>query len=97
MARRRQERESLELAAFLRRMGRALVKRARGGDMDALVALVDSRDALNAAIVAAAQALHYDYHDDHSGGYSWGEIARELGITRQAARQRFGREGDDEE
>lgn len=96
MTRQRKHREALELAAFLRRMGRALVRRARDGDMDALVALVDSRDALNAAILEAARALHYEFHDDHSGGYSWGEIARELGMTRQAARQRFGREGDDE-
>ena len=96
MARRRQHREALELVGFQRRMARALVKRAREGDLDALVALVDARDAFNAAIVAAAQALHYDYHDVHSGSYSWGEIARELGITRQAARQRFAREDDEE-
>lgn len=97
MTRPKKSRESLELAGFLRRMSRALVVRARGGDLDALEALVDARDSMNAAIVAAAQALHYDYHDAHSGAYSWGDIARTLGITRQAARQRFRREGDDEE
>lgn len=87
MTRRRKDREALELAGFLRRMGRALVRRAADGDMDALAALVQSRDALDAAIGDAARALHYDFHQP----YSWGEIARELGITRQAAQQRFGR------
>lgn len=27
----------------------------------------------------------------HAAGYSWTEIGRELGVTRQAARQRWGR------
>lgn len=87
MVRRRKEREALELAGFLRRMSRALVRRAADGDLDALVALVESRAALDAAIVDAAQALHYDYRTP----YSWAEIAREIGITKQAAHQRFGK------
>lgn len=87
MTRRKKDREALELAGFLRRMARALVRRAAGGDLDALAALVESRDALDAAIGDAARALHYDFHQP----YSWGEIARELGISRQAAQQRFGK------
>jgi hypothetical protein len=68
-------------------MGRALVRRAADGDLDALAALVESRDALDAAIGDAARALHYDFHQP----YSWTEIGREVGITRQAAQQRFGK------
>jgi hypothetical protein len=87
VTRRRKSREALELASFLRRMARALVRRAGEGDLDALTALVQSRDALDTAIGDAARALHYDFRDP----YSWGDIARELGITRQAAQQRFGK------
>lgn len=87
MTRRRKEREAPELAGFLRRMARALVRRAAAGDLEALAALVESRDALDVAIGDAARALHYDFTQP----YSWGEIARELGISRQAAQQRFGK------
>lgn len=85
MTRRRKHREALELASFLRRMGRALVRRSGEGDVLALVALVETVDYLEGSIVEAAQALYYD-----SGlGLTWGDIGRELGISRQAARQRF--------
>lgn len=89
MTRQRKHREALELASFLRRMGRALVRRAGDGDVLALVALVESREALDQAIVEAAQALHYDSPLQAT----WGAIGRELGMTRQAARQRFERKG----
>lgn len=89
MTRRRKDREALELASFLRRMARALVRRAAAGDLDALVALVESRNAIDNAISDAARALH-DWDDPGThAGYSWSEIGRELGITRQAAQQRF--------
>src|SRR5690349_2760645 len=90
MAKRRQDREALELAAFLRRMGRALVRRAGDGDLDALVALVDSRAALDVAIGDAARALHTWRVDGVHDGYSWAEIGRAVGISKQAAQQRFG-------
>lgn len=81
--------EAPEIAAFQRRMARAMVRRAVDGDLETLSALVDTQRAIDAALGQAARALH-------ESGYSWTEIARELGTTRQNARQRFGREGDDQ-
>lgn len=83
----RKYREAPELAAFLRRMGRALVRRAGEGDLEALSALLDSIAALEAAAGEAARALV----DPDGPAYSWGEVGREVGMTRQAARQRWGK------
>jgi hypothetical protein len=70
------------MEAFIRRTLRALTRRAAEGDPEALVALVHLRAQITEEIPAAARGLH-------AFGYSWGWIARELGITRQAAQQRF--------
>jgi hypothetical protein len=78
------------MAAFLRRMARAMARRAADGDLEALSAMAEARAALDAATVEAARGAH-------SWGYSWTEIGRELGITRQAARQRFAQDGADSE
>ena len=72
------------MAAFVGRIARAMVRRAGEGDLEALSALKQMRADVDAATKAAAQALHADPY-----GYSWTEIGRELGITRQAARQQF--------
>lgn len=45
--------------------------------------LVRARALLDVAISDAARSAHQE------GGVSWAELARELGVTRQAARQRF--------
>ena len=81
----RPEREAPEIAAMVGRVLRALARRAEAGDLDALEELRGLRDAADAALVAAARGAH-----DGRGHYSWTEIANCLGITRQAARQRFG-------
>ena len=73
--------EAPDMAAMMRRVTRALVRRAEDGDLEALTALVDVEAAVHAATRDAAVALH-----DGPFAYSWNEIARELGITRQAAR-----------
>lgn len=75
--------ESPAMAGMLSRAARALVRRAADGDEAALVALVESRAAVDAAIGDAARALN-------ARGRSWEAIGRELGMTRQAAQQRFG-------
>lgn len=79
--------ESPAMAGMLRRAARALVRRATDGDESALVALVESRAAIDAAIGDAARALN-------DRGRSWEAIGRELGMTRQAAQQRFGNTRD---
>lgn len=80
----RREYESPDIAAFLKRQGRGLVRRAGEGDLEALSALLDSIAALEASAGEAARALV-------ETGYSWGEVGREAGMTRQAARQRWGK------
>lgn len=81
----RPERETMELEAMLARMLRAMTRRAQAGDLEALAALVRLGTLLELATHQAAVGLH-----ECGQPYSWTEIARELGITRQAARQRFG-------
>ena len=65
------------------RMIRAHRKRVAAGSAEDLADLVALRAELDDAITDAAQALH-------DTGVSWTEIARVLGVSRQAARQRFG-------
>lgn len=64
------------------RMLTALVKRANDGDLFAL-------EQLQRIVRVAPNHLALGIWSAHFGpaGYSYGEIARELGITRQAARQ----------
>ena len=75
--------ENDSYAGFMRRAVRAFGRRA-GEDIDALAMLVQLRAELDATIAEAARAAHDGEH-----AYSWTEIANDLGITRQAARQRF--------
>ena len=67
------------------RVVRSLVRRAQAGDINALEELVRIQAAVGQAIPDAARGLHAE-----PGLYSWGEIGRWLGMTRQAAQQRFG-------
>ena len=82
--------ESSDVAEAAKRMLRALVKRAGAGDTEALRELADMTGFLSEAITDAGRAAYA------TGFYSYGELAGELGITRQAARQRFARRGHDE-
>lgn len=72
------------MAAFVCRVARGMVKRAAEGDLETLSALKTMAAAIDQATADAARALH-DQAD-----YSWTEVGRELGTTRQAAFQRFG-------
>lgn len=81
-------RETPEFGAMVRRMVKAYGARVAAGDIESLADLVALRADVDRHISVAAAALHADT-DEHPG-YSWTEIAQVLGISRQAARQRFG-------
>lgn len=69
---------------FARRIVRAYGRRvAASGDVDALTLLCTLSTDLDNAITTAVRGLR-DF------GYSWAEIGNRLGITRQAAQQRWG-------
>lgn len=80
---RRERPECPELGGAVVRFSRALTVRAWEGDDEALEQLVRVRRAVEEDIVTSARYLH-------AFGYSWTRIGRILGISRQAARQRFG-------
>lgn len=83
------EREAVELAAMVRRMLRALVRRAAKGDTTALEALGEL-EALAPTATTVAMALS---HVTHGGYYTYGELAQVTGTSRQAVQQRVGRQG----
>lgn len=85
--RRRTVAENDEYAAFLRRAIRAFGRRIASGDIDALADAAFLSDQLDAAIKTAIKGLR-------ERDYSWADIGRQLGVTRQAAQQRWG--GDTE-
>jgi hypothetical protein len=75
--------ENDDYAAFARRVIRAYARRIATGDIEALTAMATLSNDLDQAINQAVTGLR-EY------GYSWADIARPLGVTRQAAQQRFG-------
>ena len=72
-----------EYASFARRVLRAYARRVATGDIDALTAMTDLSTEIDTAIGQAVTGLR-------SFGYSWADIGTRLGITRQAAQQRWG-------
>ena len=82
---RRETVENPEFAAFVARILRATARRVADGDVEGLAALVALRSELDAAISSAVAGLRQP-----QWSYSWSEIARVLGTTRQAAQQRYG-------
>jgi hypothetical protein len=76
--------ENTDYAAFARRIIRSAGRRVADGDVEGLRDLLHLAGELDAAIDAAVAGLR-------AAGYSWAEIAARLGITRQAAQQRWGK------
>ena len=74
--------ENAEFTAFGRRILRAAGRRVAAGDVESLPALAALSAEVDAAITTAVTGLR-------SAGFSWGEIATRLGVTRQAAHQRW--------
>jgi len=84
------ERETPEFRKFVVRQFDAYERRvsAPPGDIDELRGFDELHRDLDERVDRSARALHYEH------GYSWGEIAKRMGTTRQAARQRWGMEID---
>lgn len=80
-ARRRVEND--DYAAFARRILRAYARRVADGDVDALALMLGLSADIDTAISQAVTGLR-------QYGYSWADIGSRLGITRQAAQQRWG-------
>jgi hypothetical protein len=74
--------EAEKYFAFTRRILRACARRVADKDIEALTGMVALRAELDAQIEQAVIGL--------SGDYSWAEIGRALGTTKQAAHMRFG-------
>jgi len=77
--------ENPEYAAFACRILRAAARRVGDGDIEGLAGLVALRSEVDAAIAEAIAGLR-----SPKWSYSWADIARALGTTRQAAQQRYG-------
>ena len=75
--------ENDDYAAFTRRILTAHGRRIARGDIEGLAALADITISLDAAMSVAIRGLR-------AAGFSWADIATRLGITRQAAQQRWG-------
>jgi hypothetical protein len=79
--------ENHDYAAFARRVIRAHARRIAAGDIDELAYLFGLDRELQQAIHTAIVGLR-------TQGYSWADIALRIGITRQAAHQRWASSGE---
>jgi hypothetical protein len=79
----RRQVENDEYTAFVRRILCAYSRRVGDGDIEALALMLGLADEIDTAIAEAIKGLR-------ARGYSWAEIGARLGITRQAAQQRWG-------
>jgi len=75
--------ENDDYAAFTRRILRAYARRVADGDVEALTLMLGLSAEIDTAIGQAVTGLR-------AFGYSWADIGARLGITRQAAQQRWG-------
>jgi len=76
--------ENDQYAAFVRRVIAAYSRRVAAGDIDAISDMTRVAAELDDAISQAVAGLR-------AAGYAWADIAARLGVTRQAAQQRWGR------
>ena len=84
--RRRRHVENDEYAAFARRVLRAYATRVAKGDIDAVADMVAIGRELDGLIAEAVDGLR-------AKGYSWSDIGQRLGVTKQAAHERWSRRG----
>lgn len=81
-------RELSDMIAFTRRIMRSLGRRVQDRDIEGLAGLV----ALQADLDDQVRQTVAFLRTPEGGGYSWTDVGRVLGITRQAAQQRYGRQ-----
>ena len=77
---RQRYRETREFTGMLTRGARALGQRVASGEVDNLAEFVRAQEALTQAKWDAITGLR-------EFGYSWSDIGREMGMTRQAVQQ----------
>src|SRR3954452_19107932 len=81
----RREVENAQFDAFVRRILRAYARRVAAGDVEALRSLSQLSSEIDALTRLAVAELRKPPY-----GYSWQEIADRLGVTKQAAHERYG-------
>lgn len=84
MSRRRGRVETPEYGAMVRRMVRSYAKRVGEADDVDLAEMVRLRDEVEVAIATAVRLQRHNY------GRSWKDIGDALGMSRQAAQQKYG-------
>jgi hypothetical protein len=75
--------ENDDYARFVRRVITAYGRRIASGDIEGLATLVELSHQLDDVLEHAILGLH-------DSGFSWADIGTRLGISRQAAHQRWG-------
>lgn len=83
--RQRRVKDNTEYLEFMSRAIRGAERRVVAEDPSTLAAMIKLRGVLDKAIDAAARSLH-------DQGWSWGEIAYEIGIPRQDAWRKWGKD-----
>lgn len=83
--RRKQVRETTDISAMLQRFIRSYGRRLADGDPSDLADAVKLQAQLDQVIGEAVAQLRATH------GFSWAELAVELGVTRQACQQRYGK------
>jgi hypothetical protein len=76
--------EADKFGGFVRRIVRAYGRRVADRDIEALAGLAELQTELDTVVRASVEALL-------AQGYSWADIGRQLGISRQGAQQRYGK------
>jgi hypothetical protein len=74
-----------EWAGFVTRILRATERRVSNGDIEGLTVMAALRHELDGAMRTAVVRLRSE-----PWNYSWADVGRALGITRQSAQERFG-------
>ncbi|SNY09765.1 hypothetical protein [Paractinoplanes atraurantiacus] len=81
----KREVENSQFDAFVRRILRAYARRVAAGDVESLTSLASLSAEVDTTIRLAVAGLRRAPYS-----YSWSEIADRLGVSKQAAQQRFG-------